>query len=292
MPGDAATEARSASIRSITGVSLDRLLGLRQLAALGLRREQLAELGAVLAAQLGRVELALETADQLLGKRKLLLAYRRPCDGLVDLGLALHVLGDVERLERERVALRADQAELLLPGEHERADADDAGVPHRREQQRVRAALGLGAGRDEVVRAVEEDGVDLVGADEARDLDRARGVAALERLELVVLDRDELALHDLPAAHELVRPDLDVVDRAPALLLDRRQTLAMQHPELHVGLPSGRRRRRREPDGDADESEADRSVPGCAHRVRILGRTGSALDSRSRNRLLRRVTTT
>src|SRR5262249_37016901 len=111
----------------------------------------------------------------------------------------------------------------------------------------------------------EVDGVDLVRADEARDLDRARRVALLERLELLVLDRDELALRDLPAAHEVVGGDLDVVDGAPALLLDRRQALAVQHPELDVRLPCRGRGRGSQPDRDADESEADRSVPGCAH---------------------------
>src|SRR5262249_7691951 len=138
--------------------------------------------------------------------------------------------------------------------------------------------------RNEVVGAIEVDRVDLVGPDEAGDLDRAGRVALLERLELLVLDRDELALADLPAAHELVARDLDVVDGAPALLLDRGQTGAVQHPELHVRLPGSGRGGRRQPDGDVDEAEADRSVPGCAH-IQSLRR--DAPNSPSGTRLLR-----
>ena len=65
--------------------------------------------------------------------------------------------------------------------------------------------------------------------------------------------------------HDLVRADLAVVLRAPALLLDRRQALPVQQPERDVRLPGSRLRRRRETDGDADEPEAQRSVPGRAH---------------------------
>ena len=196
---DAATEARSASIRSITGVSVSAS------SASGSSRPS--AFAASSSRSWARYSLRRSAGSNSPCRPPISwwasasssFFTRRRRDGLVDLGLALHVLGDVERLERERVALRADQAELLLAGEHERADADDAVLAHRLEQQRVRAALRLGAGGHEVVGAVEVDGVDLVGADEARDLDRARGVALLERLELLVLDRDELALRRSPS---------------------------------------------------------------------------------------------
>ena len=89
---------------------------------------------------------------------------------------------------------------------------------------------------------------------------------ALERLELGLLDDDELSLRHLPALDELVGRHLDVVLRAPALLLDRGHALAVEQPERDVRLPRGRLRRRSEPDGDAHEPEAQRSVPGDAHR--------------------------
>src|SRR5205085_6372541 len=109
--------------------------------------------------------------------------------------------------------------------------------------------------------------VDLVDVDEARDVDRPRvGVRArLERLEVGVLDEHELALRDLPPADELVGVDLDVVDRAPALLADRRAALAVELPERDVRLARSGLRRGGEPHGDAHEAEADRSVPGGPH---------------------------
>ena len=94
-------------------------------------------------------------------------------------------------------------------------------------------------------------GIDVGERDEALDVDRARVVVALERLELGLLDDDELALRDLPALDELVVRDLAVVLGAPALLLDRGQALAVQQPERDVRLPRGRLGRGREPDGDA-----------------------------------------
>src|SRR5205823_8692910 len=117
------------------------------------------------------------------------------------------------------------------------------------------------SGGYEEVGAVEVDRVDRIDGHEAGDVDRTRVARALDRLELRVLHDDELALRDLPAAHDLVLRHLAIVEGAPALLLDRRQALVVQHPEGHVRLPRSRLRRRREADGDVDESEADRSVP-------------------------------
>src|SRR5205085_5848404 len=103
---------------------------------------------------------------------------------------------------------------------------------------------------------------DLDERDEARDLDRARGVALLDRLEVGVLDDHELALRDLPALHELVVRHLALVHRAPALLLDRRAALAVQRPEGDVRGTGLRRRRGRKADRDGDEADAESSVPG------------------------------
>ena len=64
---------------------------------------------------------------------------------------------------------------------------------------------------------------------------------------------------------KLVVVDLAVVLRAPALLPDGLQALAVQHPERHVRLPRGRLGRGREPDGDVHQSEAEGAVPGRAH---------------------------
>ena len=97
----------------------------------------------------------------------------------------------------------------------------------------------------------------------------------LERLELGVLDDDELTLRCLPALDDLVGCQLAVVLGAPALLLDRRQALAVEQPERNVRLARGGLRRRREADGDADEPEGQGSVPGRTHE--LLGRFGDDL---------------
>src|SRR5439155_414300 len=120
-------------------------------------------------------------------------------------------------------------------------------------------------GRGEEVGAVEVDRVDLVELDEAGDGDRSRVVRRRKGLEVGVLDEDELALRYLPALDDLVVRDLAVVLGAPALVLDRRPALAVQHPERHVRLPGSRLRGQGHPDGDVDQTEADGSVPDCLH---------------------------
>src|SRR5437764_2538392 len=59
--------------------------------------------------------------------------------------------------------------------------------------------------------------------DEAEDVDRLRALQR-HRLEVGLLDEHEFALRHLPALHELLRLDLALVERAPALLLDRKST--------------------------------------------------------------------
>ncbi len=79
----------------------------------------------------------------------------------------------------------------------------------------------------------------------------------LDRLELAVLDDTNWPFATSQPLTISSGRDLAVVDGAPALLLDRRQALAVQQAERDVRLPRSRRRRGREPDGDVDEAEAD-----------------------------------
>src|SRR5439155_9045745 len=97
---------------------------------------------------------------------------------------------------------------------------------------------------------------------EAQDLDRLR---PLERdgLEVGLLDDHVLALRDLPALDQLVRLDVAFVERAIALLLDRRPALPMERAERDVG-PLGREG---QPDRDVDQAEADGSGPDRAHKA-------------------------
>src|SRR5207244_1325909 len=55
--------------------------------------------------------------------------------------------------------------------------------------------------------------------------------------------------------------DLALVQRAPALLLDRRPALAMQRAEGDVAALG----RQREPDRDADQAKGDGAVPDRPH---------------------------
>src|SRR5438445_6335017 len=158
---------------------------------------------------------------------------------------------------------------------HEAAKGGLPGLLHRAQQEDVGPARGGLAGGCEVVRPVEVHRVDLGRVDEARDLDRLRVVDLHDRVEIGVLDDDELALRHLPALHDLVALDLALVGRAPALLLDRGHALAVQLPEGNVRLPGRRLRGQREPDRDVDQAEADGSVPDRAH-----GETELYLDRR------------
>src|SRR5436190_11093147 len=270
--GLAAFDLLDAALERLHQVDDRRLrngLGLRDLLAVELRLEHLAEVTAVLAVELRRIELRNEALHHLLRQLELGVLDLHAGDRLVDLRLRAHVLGEEERLEEERIAFRADEAEVLGPAQYEAADAAHAGLLHRLEQQHVRAPLGRVRGRREVVRAVEVDGVDVVELDKARDVDRARVVVLRDRLEVGVLDDHEFALRDLPALHDLVRADLAVVRGAPALLADRRPTLAMKRAEADVRLLRLRRRRESQANGDVDQAERDGSIPDRAHGARL-----------------------
>src|SRR5581483_6816008 len=111
-----------------------------------------------------------------------------------------------ERLEQQGTGLGTDEAEVLLAPEHELADRGHSGLLHRAQQEDVRLPLRLAAGRREVVRAVEVDGIDVAEADEAKDRDRLR-TRQSNGLEVCLLDEDVLAFRELPALDELIGLD-------------------------------------------------------------------------------------
>ena len=239
-----ATLWRSASIRSI-----DRRLGDRlrrdDLLARELRLEHPREVAAVVVLEVLRRPLSGEARDDLLGElRAPRRAPRSP-----------PTASSISSFERTSSAKKsvssasppfcgADQAEVLLAPEHELADRGHARLLHRAQQQHVRPALRVGVRGREVVGAVEVDGVDVLEPDEAQDLDRLRALER-DRLEIGLLDEHVLALRELPALDELVRLDVALVHRAPALLLDRRAALAMERAEGHVAAAGSRGRARR-----------------------------------------------
>ena len=98
----------------------------------------------------------------------------------------------------------AHEAERLAAGADEPADRGDSGLLHRLEQELVGPSLrGRRAGHEEVG-PVHPDRVDVTERDEALDVDGARVVVALQRLQLRLLDDHVLALRDLPALDDLV----------------------------------------------------------------------------------------
>ena len=100
-----------------------------------------------------------------------------------------------------------------------------------RKEHKGSAAASLEAGCFSDVTEVLPTGIDVLDRHELRDLDRARVVVSFQALQLGVLDDDVLAFRLFPAFDDLVRADLAVVLRAPTLLLDGRQALAMQQTE-------------------------------------------------------------
>ena len=104
-PSPRATLFFSASSRSTTGASGTELR-LRDLLAVELRLEHLAQVAAVLADELRRVELADEALHHLLREVELRPSSPRCLRQPRSIsGLRAHVLGEEERLEHERFAL-------------------------------------------------------------------------------------------------------------------------------------------------------------------------------------------
>jgi hypothetical protein len=79
-----------------------------------------------------------------------------------------------------------------------------------------------------------------------------------------ILNDDELVLRELPALDQLVGFHVALVERAVALLLDRRAALPVQRAERRVLalLRDG------EADRDVDQAEVDGSVPDSPHESR------------------------
>ena len=135
------------------GRDLDRLRH-GDLLAPHLGLEKRAQVAPVVTCELVRLEVAGEALDHLTGERKLRLLHLGPLDGLGDLGLRVHVLGEEERLERQRVALRAYEAEAFAPRAYEAAERCGTGLPHRLEQEDVgRRCATVDAGTRKYVRS-------------------------------------------------------------------------------------------------------------------------------------------
>jgi DNA ligase D-like protein (predicted 3'-phosphoesterase) len=126
--------------------------------------------------------------------------------------------------------------------------------------------------------------VDLRERQELADLDHLRGLG-LERLDLLVRERDVLALRELVALHHLLARDDLLVRGAPVLLLHARAAL-VQHVERDLAARLGGRV---ELDRDRDETERDRRRRDRAScHVRILTSVPASVNTHKRRWIWRR----
>src|SRR3989440_10464652 len=116
--GDASLEG----VHEVDDRRLRKGLRLRDLLAGQLRLEHRPELAPVLVLELVGGELPDEAGDHLAGELELRRLDGGLGVGLLDLGARADVLREEERLERERVSVPPDQAEVLLAPEHELAN--------------------------------------------------------------------------------------------------------------------------------------------------------------------------
>ena len=225
------------------------------LLALGLLLDELEDTLAVVVLVLLGLELGRQTLDQPVGHLDLTV-------GRFDVGprqtvelLGAHdLVGEVHRRQDQRVTDRPHRRQVLLGAHHDPGDAHHSGVLHGRQQQAIR--LGAPVVGHQVVRAVEEQRVDVVEPDEVLDVDGVRRLG-IERLQLLGLDQHIVAGRDFVALDDLVVGDLLVLLRAVPLLVDPGAVRLVQLVEPHVLLAHRGEQLHRH----VDQPEADRAAP-------------------------------
>src|SRR5262249_49006379 len=136
---------------------------------------------------------------------------------------------------------------------------DLAGLGERLVQEQV--ALAVSLLRLEVIRRLEQHGIDLALLDELEDLDRLR-LLGMRVLELLVGEDHVLVGLVLVAADDLLPRNLATRLLVVALVAHRREILAIEEREAQlVGRDRGTKR-----DRDLDQAEAQRATPECARR--------------------------
>src|SRR5436190_3255532 len=185
------------------------------------------------------VELTLRDARQLAGEDLV---------GRVDL------VGEVHLLEREAPVANAQAAEVLTAAHHELADAREPRLLHRTNEERV-GTLGSVLRPDEV-RVCEERRVDLLVRDEVLELDRVLALDA-DRVEVLFLHVDDLALLVLERLDDLVVRDRLVLELADLLIPDRAVVRRVHEMKPELVLVHGAEHAH----GHVDQPEADRARP-------------------------------
>src|SRR5262249_31426166 len=119
--------------------------------------------------------------------------------------------------------------------------------------------------RGEVVRALEEEWVDLLEVDEVLDLDRPARLGR-ERLEVLVRDHHVLARRHLVSLHDLLARDLVAARVGDLAVPDPGPGPLLELVEAHVAAPGCGQ----DLDRHADEPEADGSTPDGARHPQLL----------------------
>ncbi len=186
--------------------------------------------------------------------------------GKRELAQVTDLVRPVEGVEQDRPLVEGQTAEVLAVAQGNLADRHLPGLLQRLPQKLVRLDPdGLGF---EVVGTLDVDaGVDLGVVAELQDLDGPGRVQG-QVFQLLVLDADVLVLADLEAADGVVPTDLTLLDRAPALVPERR---AVPRAEESEGDPLGLVGEVH-PHRDGDHPEADGTPPHRpGHRSSICG---------------------
>src|SRR5262245_34460189 len=171
-----------------------------------------------------------ELLDQLAREVGLRRLHRRLRTAL-DLVEGAHLVGVVERVQREAVVERSDEDQPLLPARDVLGQRHHARVAHGLAEQLVRLVAALV--RSEIVRVLKVHRIDVGQRHELLDVDRLAR-RRLERFQLLVGEEHELVLRHLAPLHQLAALDDALAARAPRLLLDAR--LAHLVNEVERGL--------------------------------------------------------
>ena len=173
--------------------------------ALLLGADQLDQRVLVTVLELLRLELAGHLLDDVLGEIEHLLGQLGVGDLVEIAGRRVHLVGVVQAGGDDALVARLQHQDALAPEQHDAREAHHFLGAHGIADDGERFLADAVGGR-EIVGRVEIQLVDLVARHEALDID---GVVAfeLDRLDLVVLDLDELALGDLVALDLVVGLD-------------------------------------------------------------------------------------
>ena len=120
---------------------------------------------------------------------------------------------------------------MLLVADHDLGDPDLGGLVERAREQAVRLLAALL--RQQVVGLAVVDRVDLLEVDEVADVDRLRQLD-VEPVEVLVLERHELALLDLETADDVLVIDVLAVVTAHLVVADRRQVALVEEVEAEL----------------------------------------------------------